>query len=187
MKVVVILGSPRKKGTSTRIALSFAEEAEKRGAQVKTHSLNKMNYKGCQGCDSCKTRSEACVLKDDLTEVLGDLADSDLAVLATPVYYWDVSGQFKCFIDRTWSFVKPDYMSNPAPSRLAPGKKAVLITTQGDVEAKHRDVAEKYESFLAWYGFETHVIRGVELSMDPDADVAPYAARARELAQALIS
>ena len=148
MKVVAILGSPRKKGASNRITQRFMDTAKDLGSETKTHYLNGMSYRGCQGCDACKNKAEQCVQKDDLTEVLTDLVDADVAVFSTPVYYSDVTGQFKSFFDRTWSFVKPDYMTNPKPSRLEPGKKAVIVVTQGDVPNKHQDVVERYFSFL---------------------------------------
>ena len=182
MKVVSILGSPRKNGTSARIAASFMDVARQSGAETKTHFLSGMKYGGCLGCNACKEKSERCVQKDDLTEVLGDLEDADVAVFAVPVYYWDVSGQFKCFFDRTWSLVKPDYITNPEPSRLAPGKRAVLILTQGDVEERHGDVAKRYGHFLRMYGYRLDVIRAAGLGMEADADVSECAARARELA-----
>lgn len=186
MKVIAVLGSPRKRGASNRIAQRFIDAAKDMGFETKTHYLNGMNYRGCQGCDGCKTKAEHCVQKDDLTEVLTDLMEADVAVFATPVYYSDVTGQFKCFFDRTWSFVKPDYLTNPKPSRLAPGKKAVLIITQGDVVDKHRDVIERYFSFLTLYGYDVNVIRATECGMAPDVNVDDYIAQAEQLASQIV-
>lgn len=187
MKVLAIKGSPRKKGTSSRIADGFMTAAEKMGVQIKSHYLNGMKYRGCQGCDACKEKQEHCALNDDLTEVLNDIKDSDVVVFATPVYYSDVSGQFKSFFDRTWSLVKPDYMTNPKPTRIPPGKKAVLIITQGDGAHNHKDAVARYETFLTWYGFEVHVIRGVELGMAPEANVDAFKTGAEELAAQLLN
>ena len=97
MKIVGIFGSPRKNGASARIAYGFLETAQEIGAEIKTYYLNGMKFRGCQGCNACKEKSEICIQKDDLTEVLADLKEADVAVFATPVYYWDVTGQFKCF------------------------------------------------------------------------------------------
>ena len=186
MKVVAVLGSPRTNGASNRIAQRFMEIAKDLNSDTKTHYLNGMKYVGCQGCGACKSKSEQCVQKDDLTEVLNDLIEADVAVFATPVYYSDVSGQFKCFFDRTWSFVKPDYRTNPKPCRLAPGKKAVLVVTQGDVADKHRDVIERYFSFLTLYGYEVSVIRATECGMAPDVDIDNYIDKAGHLAAQIV-
>ncbi|MFH1138010.1 MAG: flavodoxin family protein [Pseudomonadota bacterium] len=186
MKVMAVLGSPRKKGYTSQIAEAFMESAQQAGAETKIFHLNRMNYRGCQGCNACKTKSETCVQEDDLTEVLHWMHEADVAVFAVPVYYWDVTGQFKCFFDRTWSLVKPDYTTNPRPSRLAPGKKAVLITAQGDVTDKHRDVVERYSTFLAMYGYKVQAIRAVECGLDAQADIGAHADEARELAAKLV-
>ena len=100
MKVTAILGSPRNNGVSSTLAHAFIKTAKKAGAATTVYPLNDMTFQGCQGCNICKTKKEYCILKDELTPVLVELMVSDIVVFATPVYYWDVSGQFKCFFDR---------------------------------------------------------------------------------------
>jgi len=53
MKVVSLLGSPRENGNSSTIAKHFCDTAEKLGAEERAFSLNKLNYRGCQGCLAC--------------------------------------------------------------------------------------------------------------------------------------
>lgn len=161
MKVVCILGSPRPKGNSTLLAKCFCNAARNRGATVRIFHLNKLNFRGCQACMACKTKYEYCVQKDDLEKILKAVADCDVLVLASPVYYGDVSSQLKAFIDRTFSFLKDDYTTNPQPSRLSPGKKLVFILTQGQPdETQFADIFPRYESFFRWYGFtESELIR----------------------------
>jgi multimeric flavodoxin WrbA len=93
MKIVCVLGSPRETGNSSAVANRFCDTAEKFGAQVKTFVLNQLAYRGCQGCMACKTKLDKCILEDDLTEVLDTIRKTDVLVLASPVYFWDVSGQ----------------------------------------------------------------------------------------------
>lgn len=160
MKIVTILGSPRTKGNSASIARRFQETAATLGAELRTFELNRLTYRGCQGCYACKKGLEFCVLNDDLTGVLAAVADADVVVLASPVYYGDVTAQLKGFVDRTYSFLKPDYLSNPVPSRLTP-KKLLFVMTQGHPdEALFADIFPRYDGFLKWLGFsETHLIR----------------------------
>ena len=87
MKIVTITGSPRKNGASSRIAEGFSSAAEKMDCEVIRYHLNEMNYRGCQGCNRCKMKSPVCVLNDDLSHLLQDLAEADIAVLASPVYF----------------------------------------------------------------------------------------------------
>ena len=165
MKITCLLGSPRVKGNSEIIARNFLEKAEAAGAETKVFALNKLKYRGCQGCMGCKSAHEECVIKDDLTEVLDSVRDADVLILATPVYYGDITSQLKAFIDRTFCYLVPDFHTNPHPSRLAKGKKLVFILTQGDPDEKNfADIFSRYTTFLQWYGFdEKHLIRATGL------------------------
>jgi multimeric flavodoxin WrbA len=161
MKIVCALGSPRETGNSSTVANRFSDTAGKLGARVKTFALNKLQYRGCQGCMACKTKLDRCILEDDLTEVLEAVRETDVLVLASPVYFWDVSGQLKTFMDRTFSYLVPDFITNPVKSRLLPGKKLVFILTQGNPdEAMFANIFSKFDYFFKAFGFdERHLIR----------------------------
>lgn len=160
MKIVSVLGSPRSRGNSSTIAGRFTDAAAQLGATVETFELNRLSYRGCQGCYACKKTLDHCVLNDGLTPVLAAVKEADLVVLATPVYYGDVTAQLKGFIDRSYSYLKPDYITNPQPSRLEP-KKLLFVLTQGHPDqALFADIFPRYDSFLRWMGFsETRLIR----------------------------
>ncbi len=161
MKIVCLFGSPRVKGNSAIVAKRFIEAAEKKGAEVRSFVLNKLKYRGCQGCYTCKTKLDRCVLKDDLEEVLDAVRDAHALVMASGIYYGEVTSQLKGFIDRTFSYLKPDYATNPEPCRLEPGKKLVMVLTQANPdETAFADVFPRYDYFFKWYGFEgSHLIR----------------------------
>jgi multimeric flavodoxin WrbA len=159
-----VLGSPRTNGNSATLAKRFCETAEKLGAEVETFALQELDYSGCIACMGCKTGSVKCVVEDDLTQVLDAVAAADVMVLATPIYFGDVSSQTKGFVDRTFSFLKPDFASNPNPGRLAPGKTFVLVQTQGWDESHFKEIFEKYGFSFKYEGFESvHLIRGCGL------------------------
>ena len=187
MKIVTLLGSPRLKKNSATIANRFTEAAAALGAETRTFELNRLSYQGCQGCYPCKKTLDRCVLKDDLAEVLAAVQEADVVVLASPVYYGDVTAQLKGFIDRTFSFLKPDYLSNPQPSRLGP-KKLVFVLTQGSPDkALFTDIFPRYEGFLNWMGFtDTRLIRACGIG-PATVDKVPeqYLLEADELARAI--
>lgn len=160
MKIVALLGSPRPNKNSATIANRFSSTAAECGAETRTFELNKLTYRGCQGCYACKTGHEVCVVQDDLTQVLAAVQEADLVLLASPVYYGEVTAQLKGFIDRTFSYLKPDYLTNAQPSRLSP-KKLVFVLTQGHPdEALFADIYPRYAGFLQWMGFaESRLIR----------------------------
>ncbi len=180
-KIVCVLGSPRAKGNSTTLAKHFCDTAAKSGAEITTFSLNKLTYKGCQACMTCKTKLDKCVLKDDLTQVLDAVRDADILLMATPVYFGEVSSQMKGFIDRTYSYLNPDYLTNPNASRLAPGKKLVIVQTQAQPDSNlFADVFPRYDFFFKWYSFkDNHLIRGCGLR-----DAGEVAAREELMKQA---
>ncbi len=161
MNIVCLLGSPRKKSNSSTIAKRFVDTAEELGAAVKTYTLNDLKYRGCQACMACKKKLEKCALQDDLAEVLEEIQNSDVLVMASPVYFGEVSSQLKGAIDRFYSFLKSDYLTNPNPVRLSPGKKFVLALTQGHPDKElFGDIFSRYDYFMKWYGFkESYLIR----------------------------
>jgi multimeric flavodoxin WrbA len=132
MKVLCLLGSPREKGNSAAVANRFCAAAERLGAEVQAFALNKLEYRGCQDCMACKTKLDNCALEDDLSEVLDAVYETDVLVLASPVYYGDLSSQLKGFIDRSYSYLASDYLTNPKSTRLPGGKKLVFILIQGN-------------------------------------------------------
>ncbi|MHB0913531.1 MAG: flavodoxin family protein [Armatimonadota bacterium] len=184
MKIACVLGSPRTGGNSETIARKIVEAS---GGEAQFFALNKLTFKGCQGCMGCKTRAEECVVKDDLSEVLRAVREADALILTSPIYYWTVSGQAKCFVDRTFSFLKPDYMTNPKPGRLGPGKKAVLVFTQGDPNPESFDLSKEYTRFMTMDGYEScQVIRGLGLMEKTDAANSPeLMAQAEEIGWSL--
>lgn len=155
MKATFVLGSPRITGNSTAIADHLLIRLKDRGMDVRRFHLNTMRYRGCQGCMRCKTADSVCCgIQDDLTPALARAADTDLLVLASPVYFGDVSAQMKGFIDRTYSFFQPGFQMAENPSRLVPGKQLMFILTQGSPdEAVHAELPARYERFFAGHGF----------------------------------
>lgn len=161
MKVVAVLGSPRSRASSSYLVERFLDVASANGAETSSFILNNLKFIGCQGCYGCKRRVDTCVIQDDLTSVLSAVAGCDVLVLGSPVYIHDVTGQLKCFIDRAFSYLTPDFEEPGAkPSRLAPGKKMFFIVTQGHPDANaFNDVPPRYEAFFRMLGFNTqHVI-----------------------------
>lgn len=189
MKVVTLLGSPRSGKNSATIANRFTETAAGLGAETQTYELNRLAYRGCQGCYACKKTADRCVLQDDLTEVLAAVREANVVVLASPVYYGDVTAQLKGFIDRCYSYLRPDYLTNPQPSRLSP-KKLVMVLTQGHPdEGLFADIYPRYDFFMKWMGFgESRLIRACGIGA-VTADTVPdrFLRQAEETARSLMA
>lgn len=161
MKIVSLLGSPRKNGNSTKLAEIVTYALEDKGHNVQSFILNKMDFRGCQACGACKGKSEICILKDDLTPVLEAVTEADVIIMATPVYWGDISSQLKAFIDRTYSFLMPDFKTKEIKHRLPKGKKLVFIQSQGAPQDMFADLFDRYNHFFEMLNYfdETHVLR----------------------------
>jgi multimeric flavodoxin WrbA len=172
MKIVCLLGSPRANGNSAAVARRFCSSAAGFGAQVKTYLFNDLVYRGCQGCMLCKTKLDRCALEDDLTEVLDAIREAEIVVLASPVYFWDVSSQVKAFLDRAFSYLVPDFFTNPVKSRLPAGKKLVFILAQANPDpSMFTDIFPKFDYFFRTFGFiETHLIRACGVGAPGDVE-----------------
>lgn len=189
MKIVSLLGSPRAKGNSSTIANRFTETAARLGAETVTYELNRLTFSGCQGCYACKKGLDQCVLEDGLTEVLAAVREADVVVLASGVYFGNVTAQLKAFIDRCFSYFKPDFHISPQPTRLTP-KKLVFVITQGNPdEASFADIFAGYDPFLKWLGFDdTRLIRACGIGpMSVDAVPEKVLRQAEEAARSLVA
>jgi multimeric flavodoxin WrbA len=168
MKIVTLFGSPRPNGNTAALAKTFNKTAEELGADIQTFLLNKLDAKGCQACDECKVKTDHCVIKDDLSDVLESVKNADVLVAATPIYFAEITAQLKIFIDRCYSYLEP-FTTMPKDSRLKAGKKFVLITAQNRGEDMFAEVCTKYRMIFEFLGFkETYLIRGCDL-LEKDA------------------
>lgn len=103
-KIVILNGSPRLKGNTAMLIQSFTEGAVAAGHEVIRFDLQKMDIHPCLGC-CCggKDPESPCVQKDDMLKIYPAYKDADLVCLATPLYYWTISGQLKCAFDRLFA------------------------------------------------------------------------------------
>ncbi|HOX44135.1 MAG TPA: flavodoxin family protein [Myxococcota bacterium] len=148
LKVVLLNGSPRRKG-NTATALGWVEQAlEEQGAKLRRHELHWLAFRGCLHCDSCKRRDEApaCKLRDDLREVLDDVVWADALVVASPVYCWKVSGPTAAALDRFYCFFKESGRS------LIEGKQVAGVFTAGGDKRDGLDLCVEMLKRLSAYG-----------------------------------
>ena len=107
-KVVVISTSIRANSNSEDLAKSFADGATFAGNEVDFITLKDKQISFCKGCLACQQTGK-CVIKDDVTKIMDKVIDSDIVVWATPIYYYEMSGQMKVLIDRLNPMFSMDY------------------------------------------------------------------------------
>lgn len=131
-KVLIIGTSPRKNGNSNTIAQEFAKGATASGNNVEIVYLYDKHINFCKGCLACQ-KTHKCVIQDDANEIVEKIKNSDVIVWATPIYYYEMSGQMKTMIDRGNPLFGSDYKF----------KDVYLITTSADTGEYSADGAIK--------------------------------------------
>lgn len=101
MKILAIVGSPRPKGNTNYLVDQALEEASKLGIETEKIILSDYHVNPCLGHDNCASL-DLCSQKDDTAAILDKFCQADGVILATPVYYFNVTAQMKTFIDRTY-------------------------------------------------------------------------------------
>jgi multimeric flavodoxin WrbA len=130
-KVLIISGSPKKKGNTEKLVEWFSEGATGKGAVVTVVRAAELKSKvmGCQSCRACQKQMEyGCVFKDDVADVLLKMIASDVVVMATPLYFFSMSAQMKAIMDRMFSLYKWDNETDTMETKLK-GKTLVLLAS----------------------------------------------------------
>ena len=99
MKIIVLMGSPNKRGSTGILADSFVRGAAESGHDCEIVDVCHANIHPCIGCVRCGYEGP-CVQKDDVEQIRGKLLGADMAVFATPLYYYGMTAQLKAAVDR---------------------------------------------------------------------------------------
>ena len=104
-RIVVITGSPRKKGNSFAMTAAFIQAAEARGHTVTRFDAALQNVGGCRACETCFKTGKACSFDDGFNTIAPAILEADAVVFSMPVYWYSIPAQIKGVIDRLFSFV----------------------------------------------------------------------------------
>lgn len=128
-KVIVISTSLRAGSNSDILADTFIDGARQAGNCVEKISLIGKEIKFCKGCLACQQLGK-CVINDDVNAIMQKVVDADVVCWATPIYYYEMSGQMKTLIDRMNAMYPMDYRF----------RDVYLLTTaaEADEETPHR-------------------------------------------------
>lgn len=168
-KILVLSGSPKRKGNTAMLVDRFSQGAQTRGAQVTVIETAFLNYKalGCTSCRLCQdARAYSCVIGDEVQGVLAKMLEADVIVMATPLYFFSASTQIKAVFDRMFCLYKWDNATGVMETPLK-GKAFVLIASA--FEAEGLDALAKPFELTARYTlmkFESLLIANAGVSGD---------------------
>jgi multimeric flavodoxin WrbA len=154
-KVLVLLGSPRRKGNSSTLASHIAQGAESAGAEVETVFLQGLKISPCRGCDTCKKDdTQGCAIKDDMQAIYPKLIGANAWVIASPVYWFTMSAQTKIFMDRCYALTA--YAKNPFA-----GKRIAIAMSYGDADPVRSGCVNALRAFQDAYRYTGSKVVGM--------------------------
>ena len=127
MKLLIINGSPRKKGLISQMLRVFHEQAIATGVEVTEVYANDLQIKPCMGCMACRSKRHCVLPEDDAQRVLALIQQADAIVIGAPCYWGNIPGQLKLLFDRIVYGMMRDTPRFPEP--LMKGKRLVCIST----------------------------------------------------------
>lgn len=130
MRIVVFNGSPRVNGNTELLLNEVMKGAKELGGEITRFDLNRMKIKGCQECGYCEEKG-LCKIKDDMQKIYPSFTEGERFIVASPIYFMNVSAQLKLMIDRTQSIWCQKYrLKKPIPSGPR-GRKGLFICVGG--------------------------------------------------------
>ena len=142
MQVVGISGSMRKDGNTAKLVRLIIDHVKAAGIKAEYITLADKVIKPCLGCENCKEEHACSVKNDDWPKIIRKVLDCEVLILGSPTYYYDVSGQVKNFIDRTYSLYH---------DRQLAGRSAVGVAVHADSGGKR--ALQTMEGFFSSHEF----------------------------------
>lgn len=140
-RVLVISTSLRNNSNSEILADAFLDGAQSAGHEAEKVSLKNKTLAFCRGCLACQ-KTGNCVIHDDAEEIVEKMSHADVLVFATPIYYYEMSGQMKTLIDRANPLFTADYAY----------RKVYLLATAAEDDTHAMDGALKgLQGFIDCY------------------------------------
>ncbi len=153
--IVIVKGSPRKKGNSCVLAESLSKGCKDSGGRVEEFFLQDMDIKPCNACNAClKQPEKKCIIDDDMQQIYPFLRTADSIVIASPVYWFNISAQTKLFIDRLYGLVEPN-------RNIMKGKRIGLILTYGDTDQFSSGAINAINSYKDMFRYMGAEIAGI--------------------------
>jgi multimeric flavodoxin WrbA len=166
-KVLILFGSPKKNGHTRSLVDSFIKA---RNLDAEFVFVNSLNIKGCQGCLYCQSHDGECKPKDDMTDLYDKIKDARKIIMAFPVYYGSLPGEYKSMIDRIYavSSIKTTNGKNVYGSIWKETRDVFLIASHGNSIPQ---VKESVERVIKYFCVDTNsVFKGSYFSKPMDTN-----------------
>lgn len=173
MKIVVLLGSPNRQGSSRLLAESFQQGAEEAGHTVEMIDVAHSNIHPCTGCIHCGYEGP-CAQRDDMETIRRKILNADMMVFVTPLYYYGMSAQLKILVDRFCAFNSSIHSKH---------MKSALLTAAWNSDDWTFDALEAhYKTLVRYLDLENMgMVLGCGCGTPPMTKRSPYPQKAYQL------
>lgn len=172
MKIVMLTGSPRKRGTSALLADEFAAGATAKGHSIVRFDTAFEKVGPCRACYYCANHDGECVQKDAMQKIIPEVLSADMIVLVTGLYYYAMTAQLKTVLDR--------FMPQRKAFRNHPMKSAMLVTCGSNTDWNMDAITAHYGVLLKYLPWEDQgVILAKNVLAREDIEATDFPARAR--------
>ena len=148
MNILILQASPRANGSTAWMAEEYKKAAEAAGHQVTLVNVSKKKIAGCLACEYCHTKGNgACIQKDDMQELYPLMAEAEVLVLASPIYYFTMNAQMQAPIQRMYCVGSP-----------AKVKKMALLVSSYSPGVYTAAMAEYYDICNYWHAEDSGIV-----------------------------
>ena len=141
--ILLITGSPRKKGNSNLLADAFTKGAQSAGHTVTRFDSGTKLIGGCKACDTCWSKGKACSFSDGFDDLPALIEQADMLVICSPLYWFTFSAQLKAALDRMYGYTTPQ-----CPKKLRIQEGALLMCAAEPDAGVFAGPAASYASLL---------------------------------------
>jgi multimeric flavodoxin WrbA len=174
-KALILIGSPRKGGSTSILAKEAERGLREHGIETTTLFLNDMKIRGCQACYWCKKNDVAeCAVNDDMQKIHQLMQESDVIIIASPIYFSGVTAQTKAWLDRMFPYIGMDLSP-----KVPPGKQGSFIFTQNQPDGNLFEIPIR--TFMHMVGLTGFSPRDHMLACDLDAGIKPPVTEKKDL------
>ncbi len=148
MNILILQASPRANGSTAWMAEEYKKAAEAAGHQVTLVNVSKKKIAGCLACEYCHTKGNgACIQKDDMQELYPLMAEAEVLVLASPIYYFTMNTQMQAPIQRMYCVGSP-----------AKVKKMALLVSSYSPGVYTGAMAEYHDICNYWHAEDSGIV-----------------------------
>ena len=184
MKIVCVLGSPRKNGNTAKVLDWAEDELRRQGHTVAHFFAGDGQIAPCLECNSCKKKADTpgCNRHDQASEIFDAVLSAEAVLLASPVFCWGVSAQMKAFLDRCYCLLKANNRVLIAGKRFS-----LVLTGAAEVEGNMDLCVPPYKAFVEFFQCKDKGTLLLPYCTTPQAMTGETERQARHLARGLVA